>query len=164
MHLVAFLPRHRFGNGDIGQFRDQPLENAAPDFRMRHLAAAEKDRGLDLVTLSQEALDVLLLEVVIVHIDFRPELDLLDLDHPLMLLGLASALLLLVLILPKIHDLADRGHCGRRNLDQVETLLPRNDQCLRGRHEAKLFAGVVDDTDFADPNPFVGAHAVVTSG
>ena len=164
MHLVAFLPRHRLGDGEVRQFCDQPLENTTPYFGMRHLASAEEDRRLDLVTLGQEALDVLLLEVVIVHVDFRPELDLLDLDDALVLLGLASSFLLLVLVLAEVHDLADRGHCGWRDLDEVETFLLRNDQCLRWSHDAELFAGVIDHTDFADPDALVGAHAIVTSG
>ena len=92
-------------------------------------------------------------------VDAGPKLDLLDLDDPLMFLGLASALLLLVLILPKIHDLADRGHCGRRNLDQVETLLPGGHKRLVRRHDAELFARVVDDADFPDANALVGASA-----
>jgi len=34
---------------------------------------------------------------------------------------------------------------------------------LRRRHDAKLLAGLVDDTDFAYPDPFVDPDAVVTS-
>ena len=107
---------------------------------------------------------MLLLEVVIVHVDLRPELDLLDLDHALVLLGLASALLLLVLVLAEVHDPADRRHRGRRDLDEVEALLLRDDQRLRRRHDAELLSGFVDHADLADPDALVGAHAIVTSG
>jgi hypothetical protein len=44
---------------------------------VRHFTAAEEDRRLDLVAVGQEALDVLLLEVVVVLVDLRSELDLL---------------------------------------------------------------------------------------
>ena len=53
----------------------------------------------------------------------RPKLISFDLDHPLVLLRLAGALLLLILVLAEIHDPADRRDRSRRNLDQVEPLL-----------------------------------------
>ena len=66
---------------------------------------------------------MLLLELVVVLVDFRPELDFLDLDDLLVLLRFARALLLLALVLAEIHDAADRRNGGRRDLDQVESLL-----------------------------------------
>ena len=161
MHLVAFHPGHRFGDGDLGQLLHKPLENTPPDFGVRHLAAAEEDRRLDLVAVLEEALDMLLLELVVVLVDLRPELDLLDQDHLLVLLRFARALLLLVLILPEVHDAADRRHGGRRDLDQVESLLLRYGQGLRRRHDAELLPGVVDDPDFPDADAFVHPGAVV---
>ena len=50
---------------------DQPLEDPPPDLRVRHLAPAEEDRRLDLVAVREEALDVLLLELVVVLVDLR---------------------------------------------------------------------------------------------
>src|SRR6185503_20955041 len=98
---------------DLGELADEALENAPPDLGMRHFAAAEEDRRLHLVAIGEEALDVLLLEVVVVLVDLRAELDLLDLDHPLVLFRLAAALLLLVLVLAEIHDSADRRYRSR---------------------------------------------------
>src|SRR5262249_37756657 len=97
VHLVAFESGHRLGDGDLRQCADQPLEDAAPDFRMRHLAAAEENRRLDLVTVLEEALDVLLLELVVVFVHLGAELDLFDFDDLLVLPGLARPLLFLVL-------------------------------------------------------------------
>ena len=128
---------------------------------MRHLAPAEEDRRLHLVAVGEEALDVLLLELVVVLVHLRPELDLLDLDDLLVLLRLPGALLLLVLIAPEVHDAAHRRHGRRGDLDQVEPLLPRDGQRLLRRHDAELRAGVVDDADFADPDAFVYPRAVV---
>src|SRR6266545_673860 len=164
VHLVAFLPRRRLGNGDVGQFLDQSLENAPADLGMRHLAAAEEDRRLHFVAVGEEALDVLLLELVVVHVDFRPELDLLDLDHALVFLGLAGALLFLVLVLAEVHDPADRRHRSRRNLDQVEPLLLRDGQRGGWRHDPELLPGLVDHADFSNTNALVGTNAIITSG
>jgi hypothetical protein len=131
---------------------------------MGQLAAAEEDCRLDLVAVREEALDVLLLEIVIVLVDLRAEFDLLDLDHPLMLLGFARPLLLLVLVLAEIHDPADRRHRRRRDLDEVEPLLLGDGNSLRRRHDPELLPGLIDDANFTDPNTLVGADAVVTTG
>src|SRR6185436_7071949 len=115
VHLIAFHPRHRLSKRHVAQLGDQPLQDAPADFRVRHLAPAEKDRRLDLVAVLEKALDVLLLELVVVLVALGPELDLLDLDHLLVLPGLARALLLLVLVLAEVHDPADRRVRSRRD-------------------------------------------------
>src|SRR5688572_11756119 len=164
VHLVALLPRRRFGDREIPEVGYQSLQDPAPDLRVRQFAAAEEDRRLDLVAVQEEALDVLLLEVVVVLVVLGPELDLLDLDDALVLLGLARTLLLLVLVLAKVHDPADRWHRCRGDLDQVESLLTGDGYGLRRRHDPELRAGLVDYADFTDPDALVGADAVVTSG
>src|SRR5262245_21406866 len=162
VHLVAFLPRRGLGDRHLGQVVDEPFQDAPPDLGMRHLAAAEEYRRFHLVAVGEKALDVLLLELVVVLVDLRAVLDLLDLDDLLVLLGLARALLLLVLIAPEVHDPADRRVRRRRDLDQVEPLLLGNHERLLRRHDAELLAGVVDDPDLAHPDPFVPPRAVVS--
>src|SRR5690349_8674476 len=161
VHLVAFLARRRFRHRHLGQLLDQPLQDAPPDLRMRHLPAAEENRRLHLVPFSQEALDVLLLELIVVLVDLRAEFDFLHLDDLLVLLGRPRALLLLVLVPPEIHDAAHRRVGGRRNLDEVEPLLARDRERLRGRHDPELRAVLVDHADLTDPDAFVDPRAVV---
>src|SRR5262249_12304042 len=160
---VAFEPGHGLGNRDISELFDEPLEDAAADFRMRHFASAEENRRLDLVAFFEEALDVLLLELVIVLVDFRTELDLFDQNHLLVLLGFARALLFLILVLTEVHDAANWWVCRRRDLDEVETLRFRDGQGLRRRHDAELCSVIVDHADFSDPDPFVDTNAIVTA-
>src|SRR5450759_3932677 len=74
VHLVAFLPRHVLRHRHVSQVVDQPLQDPAPDFRVCHFTAAEEDRRLHLVAVRKEALDVLLLELVVVLVHLRPEL------------------------------------------------------------------------------------------
>src|SRR5207237_8738165 len=138
------------------------LEDPPPDLGMRHLAPAEEDRCLDLVPIGQEALDVLLLELVIVLVDLRPELDFLDLDDLLVLFGRALPLLFMVLVAPEIHDAADRRRRRCRNLHEVQPLLPRNRQCLRRRHDAELFTRFIYVPGCPDPDAFVHPRATVT--
>ena len=134
------------------------------DLRVRHFAAAEENRRLDLVAVFNEALDVVLLELVIVLVHLRAELDFLDLDHLLVALRFAGPLLLLVLILAVVHDPADRRHGGRRDFDQVEAFLSGKDESLGRRHDAELLPRVVDYADFTDSNPLIDAEPVVTTG
>src|SRR5437867_9401906 len=51
VHLIAFLPRCRFGNRHVSQLANQPLQDPAADLGVRHLAAAEEDRRLHLVAV-----------------------------------------------------------------------------------------------------------------
>src|SRR4029453_5463092 len=67
------------------------------------------------------------------------------------------------LVLAEVHDSANRRHCRRGYLYQIESLLFRDSQCLRWRHDAELVAGVVDYADLANANAFVDSHAIVTS-
>ena len=164
MHLIAFLPRRGFGDCDLCQFPDQTLEDAASNFRVRHLATAEKDGRLDLVPVGEKALDVLLLEVVIVLIHLWTKLDLFDLDHALVLLRLAGALLLLILVLAEVHDSADRRDRSGGDLDQIEPLLLGDGQRGGRWHDPELLTGLVDHADFSNTDALVGANAVVTSG
>ena len=161
VHLIAFEPGHRFSDGDLGQFGHQPLQDPAPDLGVRHFATAEEDGGLHLVAFFQEALDVLLLELVVVFVHLRTELDFLDLDDLLVLSSLARALLLLVLVLPEVHDPADGWDRSGGDLDEIEPFLLGDRERLRRRHDAELLARIVDDPDFPHADAFVGADAVV---
>ena len=105
---------------------------------------------------------MLLLELIVVLVDLRPELDLFDVDDLLVLLRLARPLLLLVLILPEIHDPADGRHGGGGDLHQVQPLLLGDDEGLRRRHDAELLPVIVDDPNFPDADAFVDANTVVT--
>src|SRR3954453_8520198 len=138
VHLVAFLPRHVLRHGHLRQIVDQPLQDPAADLRVRHLAAPEENRRLHLVPVREEALDVLLLELVVVPVHLRPELDFLDLDDLLVLLRGARPFLLLVLIAPEVHDPADRRNGRRGYLDQVEPFLSRDGHRLRRWHDPEL--------------------------
>ena len=75
---------------------------------MSHLAAAEAQGDLDLVAFLEEAPDRLHLHVVVVIVDHRAHLDLLDLDDLLLLAGLGGLLLFLIFEFAVVEDLADR--------------------------------------------------------
>src|SRR5436190_4726088 len=78
VHVAAFLERVLLDHRDLGDVLEEALEKLAAPLGVRLLAPAEHDRDLDLVVGAQEALDVALLGLVVVHGDLRPQLDLAD--------------------------------------------------------------------------------------
>src|SRR5665811_366848 len=87
---------------------------------MGRLTPAEHDRDLDLRPLVEEANDVPLLRLVVVHADLRPQLYLLDVNLLLVLASQLRLLLLRVAVLAVIHHPADGRVGARGDLDQVE--------------------------------------------
>src|SRR5690606_15630777 len=88
-----------------------------------------------------------------------PELDLLDLDDLLLLLGLGFLLLRLVFELAEVHDLADRGRRIRADLDQVEPGLLGQLHPPRGGDEADVLTLGADQADFGDTDAVVDPGA-----
>src|SRR5690349_14507916 len=137
---------------------------------MTRLAAPEHDRDLDLRALVEEAHDVALLRVVVVNPDFRPELDLLDVDLRLVLARELRLLLLLVAVLPPVHDLRNRGIRLRGDLDEVEVLRVRVLERLARWLDAELLAALADQAHLRRPDRVVDAvlglrgHAVGRPG
>ena len=113
-------------------------------FRVNELPAAEHDGDLDLVLVLEEPHHVALLGGVVVRVDLRAELDLLDGDRALVLAGLLRLLLLLVAPLAVVHDPADRRTGVRRHLDQVEVRGDRDVLGLGQLHDAPILTVGVD--------------------
>ena len=103
------------------------------DVLVRHLAAAEAQRDLDLVALLDERLHGAHLHLIVVLVDVRADLDLLDLDDFLLLLGFVLLLLLLVFELAEVEDLHHRRLGVRADLQQVEARRRRRAAAPRGR-------------------------------
>src|ERR1035437_3829096 len=145
-HLGAGL-----GMGPSLEVLDEPVENFPPVVEARHLAAAELDGGLHLVALLQEPEDVLQLEVVIVLVDVRPELDFLDLGDLLLLLAFVLFLLLLERELAEVHDLADRGIGLLSDHHDVEPFLARFRDGGRWIDDTELGSVRADQPDLLKP-------------
>ena len=107
-HVAPVLQRALLDDAELGELLGEAVEDRDAALGVRHLAAAEHDRHLDLVLVAQEALDVALLGVVVVLGDLRAELDLADRDLLLVLARLLLLLRLLVLVLRVVEHAADR--------------------------------------------------------
>src|SRR5438309_9465183 len=98
-----------------------------------------------------------LLGVVVVRVDLRPELHLLDGSVRLVLARLTGLHGRLVLELPVVHELADGRASGRRHLDQVEVVLLSKLKGLGKRNNPDLLAAGTDKSHFGNANPVVDA-------
>jgi hypothetical protein len=89
-HVPAVLLGLSLNEAEFLDVAGQLLEQSVTELGTRLLPAPEHDRDLDLVTLPEEPLDVALLGAVVVRVDLRPELDLLDDRLGLVLAGLSG--------------------------------------------------------------------------
>src|SRR5687767_5399751 len=93
-------PRFHHGTGldlpYISQLDRHPIQDLASDLGVGHLPPPEHHRDLYLVALLQEPPCMPRLEIEIVVLDSRPELDFLQLDPMLLLACFASLALFLV--------------------------------------------------------------------
>src|SRR3954453_6539532 len=135
----------------------EPLQQAEPELGARLLTAAEHDRDLDLVARFQEPHYVTLLGLVVVRVDLRPELHLLDDRVHLVTACLTGLLRGLVLVLAVVHELADRWPGGGCDLDEVEVGLLGQSQCIADGDDADLLTVGTDEPHFRDADPVVDA-------
>src|SRR5690606_24647511 len=115
----------------------------------------------DLVALLEEAARVPDLELEVVRLDARPELDFFDVDLVLLLARLAGLAGLLVLELAVVHDSDHRRPRVRRHLHQVQALALGSGERFIDRHEAELCTLGADDPDRTDPDLPVHADSLL---
>ena len=120
-----------------------------------HLTSAETKRYLHAVALGEELSRSIDLGLEIVGIDVRGHTDLLDLHCVLLLLGVFLFSGLLVLVLAVIDDLAHRGLCAGRDLDQVELSFFGQFSGFRRGHDAQHLAVSADHSNFSVTNLFI---------
>ncbi len=96
-----------------------------------------------------------LLGLVVMRIDFRPELHFLDDRLDLVLTSLPTLLVGLVLELSVVHELADRRTSRRSDLDQIEIRLLRKPHRLSDGDDADLLAFGPNQAHFGHPDPVV---------
>jgi len=108
---------------------------------------------------------VTLLGAVVVRVDLRPDLDLLDDRLRLVLARFPGFERRLVLELAEVHELADRRPCRRRDLHEVEIGLLGQSQRVGDRYDPDLLARRAYETNFRYPDAVVDSRfsADVTS-
>ena len=118
MQNGAFHAWHEFDNPSLADVLDEPVDDCVAQFSMGHLATAEAEAGLHLVTLSEEADSLIFLGLIVVLVHSDGEFTLLDDDDFLFFLGGPVALFL---------SRRGSGHspvCGRRAARRWARLQP----------------------------------------
>src|SRR5262249_26132021 len=127
-------------------------------------APAEAQRHFHFIAFFKKALHRAHLHVVIVVVDHRPKLDLLDLDYLLLFAGFCRLLLRLVFVFAVIENLADGRRRIRGNPDEDECGLLGLVQGDLEFNGAKVVAALVDQLDFTNSDLLVDARAVLWGG
>ena len=139
-HVPAVLLGLRLDKAQFLDVTGKSLQELVAKLRPGLLASAEHDRHLDLVALPQEPLDMALLGAVVVRVDLRPDLDLLDDRLRLVLARFPGLERRLILELAEVHELADWRPCRRRDLNKVKVRLLRQPERVIDRHDPDLLA------------------------
>src|SRR5690606_36271062 len=144
---------------DVGDGARELVELTERRLGVRDLATAEAARDLHLVALLEEPARVSDLDLEVVLVGLRAQLDLFQLHQDLTAAGLRLLLLHLVLVLPEVHHLA-HGRVGLRvHFDEVEVLLPSELHGVDRRHDAEHLAFGPDHTNLGDTDAVVRARA-----
>ncbi len=128
---------------------------------MRHLTAAETQGDFHLVAVLEKLEHVAHLDVIVMRVGVRAELDLFDLDDLLLLAGLGFALLLFVFELAEVHDLAHGRRRVGRDFHQVQTGFIRQIHGFTRVYNTQVFAFGTDESDFWRPDTVVYTGAGV---
>src|SRR5256714_882083 len=145
--LAAFETRVLLDLGELGDVGLDLVQELGADFLVRHFAAAVAQGDLDLVAFLEEPLHRAHLHVVVVIVDHRPQLDLLDLDDLLLLAGLGGFFLRGIFELPVVHDLANGRIIVRRNLDKVHAGFDGHLDGNNGLDRSMVEAGLINQLD-----------------
>ena len=155
MQRGAFHAGHEFDDAVVANVEDQAIDDLVAEIAVRHLAALEAQRGLDLVPFVKEADCHVLFGLVVMLVDGDREFDFLDDDDLLLLARGAVGLVFFVQVLAVVLDFADRRDGVGGDFYQVKGALPSHFEGFEGSHDAELLAIFVDDADFA------GAYALI---
>src|SRR3954453_900927 len=156
-HVAAVLLRTGLDETEIRDLFAEPAQEPETQLGATLLATPEHDRHLDLVTRLEEPHHVTLLGLVVVRVDLRPELHLLDDGLLLVAPRFAGLQCALVLELAEVHELAHRRPRHRSNLDQVQVDVRGQLKGALQGDDAHLFTLRTDQTDLTSPDLFVHA-------
>src|SRR5690606_17863734 len=143
-------------NGTVfGEVGFDPLQQFHAQLLVSHLTTAESQRYLGLVPFAEEAHQVAKLDLIIAVLGSWTELDFLDLNLFLILLGCCLLLLLFEQVLAVIHDATNwrKGFGG--NFHQIQLYLFRELQGFVDSDDADLFAIRTDQADLTSTDIFI---------
>ncbi len=129
-HISPFLLGRKLHYGDVFQFQRDSFQHLLSEFRVGHFTATKHHECLDFAAGFDELTDMARLEIEIMFVNLRAITHLLHLEGMLFFLGQLIFFGQLVFQFAIIKDTADGRSTGRRNFDQVKTLLTRSCKCF----------------------------------
>ena len=132
-----------------------------PDVSMGELTTSEPHGHLHLVAVFEKTTHVANLDVDVVIVGLRAELDLFDLDLDLVLSSGRSPFLSVVFELPIVLDPTDGRPAIWRHLDQIEAARLREADRILDHEFTKLVALFVDDKHARHTNSSIDAWLVL---
>src|SRR5258705_11210724 len=162
--LAAFEAGVLLHLGKIRRIVLDPVEQPVAELLVRQLATTEAQGDLDLVAFLKEALHRAHLHVIVMVVDHRSELDLLDLDHFLFLAGFGRFLLRLVFIFTEIKKFADGRNGIGCYLDEIKPGFLGSLHSKPRFDSAMVVAGLVDQLHFAVSDLLVDTRTVFLDG
>jgi hypothetical protein len=157
---VAFHARHGFDLAVFADFAEQARHLGAPDFLVRHFAAAMKNHGANFVAFAEEPDDLVLANLIIVLRGCRAKLYLFQLRAAAAFALLVGLFVLLVKEFTVIGDFANRRIGRGRNFHQIQSAFARHFNGFIRLHDAELTAFFIDDPDFTRPDALVYSSAI----
>lgn len=158
-HLPAFEFRHRFDFARVGHIGGDTVQQFQPQFLVRHLAATESQGDLDLVTLIQEFHHRAHFHLIVIGVCAGTEFDFLDLDDLLLFARFSLALLGLIFVFAKVHNLANGRFRIWRNFHQIQTSLFGHGHGHAGGDDTDIFPICANQADFGIPNAIINARS-----
>ena len=140
---------------DLGSVVLEALQKIASNGLVTHFTALEFQHHANLVTARQKLLCLIELGLIVVGINAAGELNLLDLNDLLLLLGFLFTLLLFKQILTVVHDLAHRGICLCSDQNQIHVFLISQFLSLSGTHNAQGLTVCADHSNLGEVNCLV---------
>ena len=122
---------------------------------MYDLTTAEEDTHTNNITFTQELSNAIHLGLEVMLADLDGELHFLQLGA---MLTLTLALLLLIVILAVVYYLADDRLRERCHFHEIQTLSFGDRNGFIAFKYAKVFARIVNDSDFTFANPFIDSQ------
>jgi hypothetical protein len=156
-HGPALHPRRLLDRTVRTELIGELIEQRFAQIRVGHLAAAEEDSQLDLVSGVEELRGLTTFRFEVMVVDLGPDTDLFQLDNVLMAAGLALFAALLVAKLAEVHEPADGWHGVGRHLDKIEPSLTRHLERVKRWNDTDLLAILIDQPDLANPDALIDA-------
>ena len=136
----------------VSQFCDDRIHERSTHLLIRHLTTSVRQEDFGLVTIGQKAFNLSNLDLQVMLISPRAQLNFLHLRRFLMAPVLMVLLAQLELVFPVVHNAAHGRHRCGRDLDKVVAIFLCLFERIRREENAELFTFRTDHPDFAHPD------------